>query len=46
MVIRLPDPVVLHLACKLEQQLFYIEMQGTTPITKHIFILSGMQKTP
>jgi hypothetical protein len=46
MVIRLPDPMVLHLACKFEQQLFIIEMQGITPITKHTFILRGMQKTP
>jgi len=45
MVIRLSDPMVLHLACKLEQ-LYFIEMHGITPITKHIFILNGMQRTP
>jgi hypothetical protein len=38
--------MVLHVACKLEQQLLYIKIQGITAITKHIFILSGMQKTP
>jgi hypothetical protein len=37
--------MVLHVACKLEQ-LLYIKIQGITAITKHIFILSGMQKTP
>jgi len=33
-----------HLACKLGQ-LFFVKVQGAIPITKRIFILSGMQIT-
>jgi hypothetical protein len=35
-----------HLPCKVEQWMFFLEVQGMTPITKHISILIGMQITP
>ncbi len=36
--------MIKHLACKLGQ-LFFVKLQGATPITKHIFILNGMHIT-